>query len=212
MCSFVCVQAESPPLCPYPTLRTGSPRRMLLSSKHSIYISPHKTGSTPSPTTPRDRIYYYICNSPPNVRAPPHSALKVLLNFSITVESHLAAITYATSHSSASPGDQQHDPNRRDSHQEAQHASGGRAVPEEGLSGQPLRSAAPPAGRGQRPQLLPLIPCSQPPETCLENRDAQRWLHCSFFSSLSEKAACKQTQLTDSMDTLLLQPAKHYGK
>uniref|UniRef100_A0A8P4GD20 Retinoblastoma-like protein 2 n=1 Tax=Dicentrarchus labrax TaxID=13489 RepID=A0A8P4GD20_DICLA len=34
---------SSPPLCPYPTLRTGSPRRMLLSSKHSIYISPHKT-------------------------------------------------------------------------------------------------------------------------------------------------------------------------
>ncbi|KAM9352525.1 retinoblastoma-like protein 2 [Symphorus nematophorus] len=57
---------ESPPLCPYPTLRTGSPRRMLLSSKHSIYISPHKTGSAPTPTTPRDKIYYYICSSPPN--------------------------------------------------------------------------------------------------------------------------------------------------
>lgn len=57
---------ESPPLCPYPTLRTGSPRRMLLSSKHSIYISPHKTGSAPSPATPRDKIYYYICSSPPN--------------------------------------------------------------------------------------------------------------------------------------------------
>ncbi|XP_068996098.1 retinoblastoma-like protein 2 isoform X2 [Embiotoca jacksoni] len=57
---------ESPPLCPYPSLRTGSPRRMLLSSKHSIYISPHKTGSAPSPTTPRDKIYYYICSSPPN--------------------------------------------------------------------------------------------------------------------------------------------------
>nr|XP_046249917.1 retinoblastoma-like protein 2 isoform X2 [Scatophagus argus] len=55
---------ESPPLCPYPTLRTGSPRRMLLSSKHSIYISPHKTGSAPTPT--RDKIYYYICSSPPN--------------------------------------------------------------------------------------------------------------------------------------------------
>ncbi|XP_008300641.1 retinoblastoma-like protein 2 [Stegastes partitus] len=57
---------ESPPLCPYPTLRTGSPRRMLLSSKHSIYISPHKTGSALTPTTPRDKIYYYICSSPPN--------------------------------------------------------------------------------------------------------------------------------------------------
>ncbi|XP_029283432.1 retinoblastoma-like protein 2, partial [Cottoperca gobio] len=54
---------ETPTLCPYPTLRTGSPRRMLLSSKHSIYISPHKTGSAP---TPRDKIYYYICSSPPN--------------------------------------------------------------------------------------------------------------------------------------------------
>ncbi|XP_028285723.1 retinoblastoma-like protein 2 isoform X2 [Parambassis ranga] len=57
---------ESPPLCPYPTLRTGSPRRMLLSSKHSIYISPHKTGSAPSPATPRDKIDYYICSSPPH--------------------------------------------------------------------------------------------------------------------------------------------------
>uniref|UniRef100_A0A3Q3WZQ2 Uncharacterized protein n=1 Tax=Mola mola TaxID=94237 RepID=A0A3Q3WZQ2_MOLML len=58
--------SASPPLCPYPTLRTGSPRRMLLSSKHSIYISPHKTGSAPSPTTQRDKIYYYICSSPSN--------------------------------------------------------------------------------------------------------------------------------------------------
>lgn len=57
---------ETPPLCPYPTLRTGSPRRMLLSSKHSIYISPHKTGTVPTPPTPRDKIYYYICSSPPN--------------------------------------------------------------------------------------------------------------------------------------------------
>ncbi|KAK2842870.1 hypothetical protein Q5P01_013070 [Channa striata] len=57
---------ECPPLCPYPTLRTGSPRRMLLSSKHSIYISPHKSDSSPAPTTPRDKIYYYICSSPPN--------------------------------------------------------------------------------------------------------------------------------------------------
>ncbi|KAM4573969.1 retinoblastoma-like protein 2 isoform 2-T2 [Odontesthes bonariensis] len=56
----------SPPLCPYPTLRTGSPRRMLLSSRHSIYISPHKTGPAPSPSSPRERIFYYICSSPPN--------------------------------------------------------------------------------------------------------------------------------------------------
>ncbi|XP_034031636.1 retinoblastoma-like protein 2 isoform X2 [Thalassophryne amazonica] len=59
-------EADCPPLCPYPTLRTGSPRRMLLSSKHSIYISPHKTDSTPTQTAPRDKLYYYICGSPPN--------------------------------------------------------------------------------------------------------------------------------------------------
>uniref|UniRef100_A0A3Q3WZP4 Uncharacterized protein n=1 Tax=Mola mola TaxID=94237 RepID=A0A3Q3WZP4_MOLML len=64
--SSLSAAVESPPLCPYPTLRTGSPRRMLLSSKHSIYISPHKTGSAPSPTTQRDKIYYYICSSPSN--------------------------------------------------------------------------------------------------------------------------------------------------
>ncbi|XP_074533560.1 retinoblastoma-like protein 2 isoform X2 [Halichoeres trimaculatus] len=59
--------AEPPPLLsPYPTLRTGSPRRMLLSSKHSIYISPHKTSSAPSPITARDKICYYICSSPSN--------------------------------------------------------------------------------------------------------------------------------------------------
>ncbi|XP_003967379.1 retinoblastoma-like protein 2 [Takifugu rubripes] len=63
--SSLATAVDSPPLCPYPTLRTGSPRRMLLSSKHSIFISPHKTGSTPS-ASPRDKIYYYICSSPPN--------------------------------------------------------------------------------------------------------------------------------------------------
>ncbi|KAM8892820.1 retinoblastoma-like protein 2 isoform 2-T2 [Spinachia spinachia] len=55
---------ETPPLCPYPSLRTGSPRRMLLSSKHSIYISPHKTSPTPTASTPRDKISYYISSSP----------------------------------------------------------------------------------------------------------------------------------------------------
>ncbi|XP_062847615.1 retinoblastoma-like protein 2 isoform X2 [Trichomycterus rosablanca] len=55
--------AETPPLCPYPSLRIGSPRRVLLSHNHSIYISPHKSGS---PLTPRDKIYYYICSSPSN--------------------------------------------------------------------------------------------------------------------------------------------------
>ncbi|XP_016388197.1 retinoblastoma-like protein 2 isoform X2 [Sinocyclocheilus rhinocerous] len=55
--------AEAPPLCPYPSVRIGSPRRVLLSHNHSIYISPHKTGS---PITPRDRIFYYVSSSPSN--------------------------------------------------------------------------------------------------------------------------------------------------
>ncbi|XP_026859026.2 retinoblastoma-like protein 2 [Electrophorus electricus] len=54
---------ETPPLCPYPSLRIGSPRRVLLSHNHSIYISPHKSGS---PVTPRDKIFYYISSSPSN--------------------------------------------------------------------------------------------------------------------------------------------------
>uniref|UniRef100_A0A8C3AWX3 Retinoblastoma-like protein 2 n=1 Tax=Cyclopterus lumpus TaxID=8103 RepID=A0A8C3AWX3_CYCLU len=58
--------AGTPPLCPYPSLRTGSPRRVLLSSKHSVFISPHKTSSAPPASTPRDQISYYICSSPPN--------------------------------------------------------------------------------------------------------------------------------------------------
>ncbi|KAI5626959.1 retinoblastoma-like protein 2 isoform X2 [Silurus asotus] len=55
--------AETPPLCPYPSLRIGSPRRVLLSHNHSIYISPHKNDS---PLTPRDKIFYYISSSPSN--------------------------------------------------------------------------------------------------------------------------------------------------
>ncbi|XP_057185638.1 retinoblastoma-like protein 2 isoform X1 [Triplophysa rosa] len=55
--------AEAPPLCPYPSLRIGSPRRVLLSHNHSIYISPHKS---PSPVPPRDKIFYYISSSPSN--------------------------------------------------------------------------------------------------------------------------------------------------
>lgn len=69
---FSHAQVETPPLCPYPSVRTGSPRRMLLSSKHSIYISPHKAGSAPSLMTPREKIHYYICSSPPNVS--PHTS------------------------------------------------------------------------------------------------------------------------------------------
>uniref|UniRef100_A0A8C1X2Z9 Retinoblastoma-like protein 2 n=1 Tax=Cyprinus carpio TaxID=7962 RepID=A0A8C1X2Z9_CYPCA len=56
-------RAEAPPICPYPSLRIGSPRRVLLSHNHSIYISPHKTGS---PITPRDKIFYYVSSSPSN--------------------------------------------------------------------------------------------------------------------------------------------------
>nr|XP_055047594.1 retinoblastoma-like protein 2 isoform X1 [Misgurnus anguillicaudatus] len=55
--------AEAPPLCPYPSLRIGSPRRVLLSHSHSIYISPHKSSS---PHTPRDKVFYYISSSPSN--------------------------------------------------------------------------------------------------------------------------------------------------
>uniref|UniRef100_A0AAR2JT40 Retinoblastoma-like 2 (p130) n=1 Tax=Pygocentrus nattereri TaxID=42514 RepID=A0AAR2JT40_PYGNA len=56
-------KAGTPPLCPYPLLRIGSPRRVLLSQNHSIYISPHKSNS---PLTPRDKIFYYISSSPSN--------------------------------------------------------------------------------------------------------------------------------------------------
>ncbi|XP_051975626.1 retinoblastoma-like protein 2 [Xyrauchen texanus] len=56
-------KAEAPPLCPYPSLRTGSPRRVLLSHNHSIYISPHKSTS---PLSPRDKVFYYISSSPSN--------------------------------------------------------------------------------------------------------------------------------------------------
>uniref|UniRef100_A0AAV2KYP6 Retinoblastoma-like 2 (p130) n=1 Tax=Knipowitschia caucasica TaxID=637954 RepID=A0AAV2KYP6_KNICA len=51
----------SPPAVPFPSLRSGSPRRMLLSTKHSIYISPH---SSAAPST--DKLCYYICSSPPH--------------------------------------------------------------------------------------------------------------------------------------------------
>lgn len=56
----------------------------------------------------------------------------------------------------ASPGDQQYDPYWRDPIQEAQHGSGGGDVAQEGVSRQPLCSAATPTGCGQWPQLLPL--------------------------------------------------------
>uniref|UniRef100_A0A4W5L8K8 RB transcriptional corepressor like 2 n=1 Tax=Hucho hucho TaxID=62062 RepID=A0A4W5L8K8_9TELE len=69
---------SSPPLCPYPSLRTSSPRRVLLSHNHSIYISPHNTtGSPPTPsTTARDKIFYYICSSPSNRLAEINSMIR----------------------------------------------------------------------------------------------------------------------------------------
>lgn len=57
----------------------------------------------------------------------------------------------------APPGDQQHDPDGGEpQQQEAQHGPGGRGVGQEGLRRQPHGAAAPPAGCGQRPQLLTL--------------------------------------------------------
>ncbi|XP_056455528.1 retinoblastoma-like protein 2 [Gadus chalcogrammus] len=55
--------AESPPLCPYPSVRCGAARRVQLSSKHCVYVSPHGT-SGPATPPPRHNIYYYISNSP----------------------------------------------------------------------------------------------------------------------------------------------------
>ncbi|XP_006003016.1 retinoblastoma-like protein 2 [Latimeria chalumnae] len=52
---------EAPPLSPFPSLRAGSPRRVQLSQHHSIYISPHRNGSTLSP---REKILYYFSSSP----------------------------------------------------------------------------------------------------------------------------------------------------
>ncbi|KAL0968597.1 hypothetical protein UPYG_G00269000 [Umbra pygmaea] len=70
---------ESPPLCPYPSLRTSSPRRVLLSHNHSIYISPHKaTGqpSAPPSDSTRDNFLYYICSSPANRLAEINSMIR----------------------------------------------------------------------------------------------------------------------------------------
>ncbi|ERE80243.1 retinoblastoma-like protein 2 isoform X2 [Cricetulus griseus] len=54
-------QMDTPPLSPYPFVRTGSPRRVQLSQNHPIYISPHKNEATLSP---REKIFYYFSNSP----------------------------------------------------------------------------------------------------------------------------------------------------
>ncbi|XP_025892267.1 retinoblastoma-like protein 2 [Nothoprocta perdicaria] len=53
--------SDSPPLSPYPFVRTGSPRRVQLSQHHPVYISPHKNESALSP---REKIFYYFSSSP----------------------------------------------------------------------------------------------------------------------------------------------------
>uniref|UniRef100_UPI00398E8CBC retinoblastoma-like protein 2 isoform X2 n=1 Tax=Pristiophorus japonicus TaxID=55135 RepID=UPI00398E8CBC len=53
--------SEAPSLSPFPSVRTGSPRRVLLSQHHSIYISPHKNGGSLSP---REKMFYCFSRSP----------------------------------------------------------------------------------------------------------------------------------------------------
>ncbi|KAM9569433.1 retinoblastoma-like protein 2 isoform 1-T1 [Salvelinus alpinus] len=67
---------ESPPLCLYPSLRTSSPRRVLLSHNHSIYISPHKASDIPPTATAQDKIFYYICSGPANRLAEINSMIR----------------------------------------------------------------------------------------------------------------------------------------
>ncbi|XP_028644049.1 retinoblastoma-like protein 2 isoform X5 [Grammomys surdaster] len=54
-------QTDTPPLSPYPFVRTGSPRRVQLSQSHPIYISPHQNEAMLSPG---EKIFYYFSNSP----------------------------------------------------------------------------------------------------------------------------------------------------
>uniref|UniRef100_A0A8C8IYE4 Retinoblastoma-like 2 (p130) n=1 Tax=Oncorhynchus tshawytscha TaxID=74940 RepID=A0A8C8IYE4_ONCTS len=67
---------SSPPLCLYPSLRTSSPRRVLLSHNHSIYISPHKASDSPPTATAQDKIFYYICSGPANRLAEINSMIR----------------------------------------------------------------------------------------------------------------------------------------
>uniref|UniRef100_A0A8C7PBT3 Retinoblastoma-like 2 (p130) n=1 Tax=Oncorhynchus mykiss TaxID=8022 RepID=A0A8C7PBT3_ONCMY len=67
---------SSPPLCLYPSLRTSSPRRVLLSHNHSIYISPHKASDSPPTATAQDKIDYYICSGPANRLAEINSMIR----------------------------------------------------------------------------------------------------------------------------------------
>uniref|UniRef100_A0A674BWZ4 Retinoblastoma-like protein 2 n=1 Tax=Salmo trutta TaxID=8032 RepID=A0A674BWZ4_SALTR len=52
---------ETPPLSPYPCQRIGSLRRLRPSNHHSLYISPHKPSTHPSPCT---GFLYYVSRSP----------------------------------------------------------------------------------------------------------------------------------------------------
>ncbi|KAM8982969.1 retinoblastoma-like protein 2 isoform 2-T3 [Ara ararauna] len=52
---------DSPPLSPYPFVQLGSPRRVQLSHKYPVYISPHKNESALSP---QEKIFYYFSSSP----------------------------------------------------------------------------------------------------------------------------------------------------
>uniref|UniRef100_A0A4W5JT83 Retinoblastoma-like 2 (p130) n=1 Tax=Hucho hucho TaxID=62062 RepID=A0A4W5JT83_9TELE len=52
---------ETPPLSPYPCQRIGSLRRLRPSNHHSLYISPHKPSTHPSPHT---GVLYYVSRSP----------------------------------------------------------------------------------------------------------------------------------------------------
>uniref|UniRef100_A0A8C8IXB4 Retinoblastoma-like 2 (p130) n=1 Tax=Oncorhynchus tshawytscha TaxID=74940 RepID=A0A8C8IXB4_ONCTS len=74
--SFVLKTNSSPPLCLYPSLRTSSPRRVLLSHNHSIYISPHKASDSPPTATAQDKIFYYICSGPANRLAEINSMIR----------------------------------------------------------------------------------------------------------------------------------------
>ncbi|XP_070985269.1 retinoblastoma-like protein 2 isoform X2 [Oncorhynchus clarkii lewisi] len=59
--SLTIAGVETPPLSPYPIQRIGSLRRLRPSNHHSLYISPHKPSTHPSPRT---GFLYYVSRSP----------------------------------------------------------------------------------------------------------------------------------------------------
>uniref|UniRef100_A0A4W5PXG3 Retinoblastoma-like 2 (p130) n=1 Tax=Hucho hucho TaxID=62062 RepID=A0A4W5PXG3_9TELE len=59
--SLTIAGVETPPLSPYPCQRIGSLRRLRPSIHHSLYISPHKPSTHPSPHT---GVLYYVSRSP----------------------------------------------------------------------------------------------------------------------------------------------------